>query len=128
MFNLTKIIMLHSLPAHFLTVNFTSATKFHPHSRFLASFLVNGAFGRRRSESDSHLHRLLRHRWEVVLLASTVYTSAMAASASAAAKVIAMHWFRQDLRVHDNPALCAALDGCDEFYPVFIFDGKVASE
>ncbi|XP_067947686.1 cryptochrome-1-like [Watersipora subatra] len=42
-------------------------------------------------------------------------------------KVVAVHWFRQDLRLHDNPALCAALDGADQFYPVFIFDGKVAS-
>lgn len=43
-------------------------------------------------------------------------------------KVVALHWFRQDLRIHDNPAMLAALDGCDEFYPVFIFDGKVASK
>ena len=43
-------------------------------------------------------------------------------------KVVAVHWFRQDLRLHDNPALCAALEDCDDFYPVFIFDGKVASK
>jgi len=43
-------------------------------------------------------------------------------------KIIAAHWFRQDLRLHDNPALLKAIDGCDEFYPLFIFDGKVASK
>lgn len=49
-------------------------------------------------------------------------------SAAAKEKVVAVHWFRQDLRVHDNPALCEAVKECDEFYPVFIYDGKVASE
>lgn len=43
-------------------------------------------------------------------------------------KVISLHWFRQDLRVHDNAALMAAAAGADRLYPVFIFDGKVASE
>ncbi|MBT8328564.1 MAG: deoxyribodipyrimidine photo-lyase, partial [Desulfofustis sp.] len=30
-------------------------------------------------------------------------------------------WFRQDLRLHDNPALLAAID-CGEVLPVFILD------
>lgn len=31
-------------------------------------------------------------------------------------------WFRRDLRVHDNPALTAACQGCDEVIPLFVFD------
>ena len=31
-------------------------------------------------------------------------------------------WFRRDLRVHDHPALAAALAECDEVLPLFIFD------
>ncbi|XP_033740162.1 cryptochrome-1-like [Pecten maximus] len=41
-------------------------------------------------------------------------------------KIVAIHWFRNGLRIHDNPALCDALENCDEFYPIFIFDGEVA--
>ena len=41
-------------------------------------------------------------------------------------KCIAVHWYRHGLRLHDNPALLAALEGADSFYPVFIFDGEVA--
>lgn len=41
-------------------------------------------------------------------------------------KKIAVHWFRHGQRIHDNPALIDALKDCDEFYPIFIFDGKVA--
>ncbi|XP_064609648.1 cryptochrome-1-like [Liolophura sinensis] len=37
-----------------------------------------------------------------------------------------IHWFRHGQRLHDNPALLDALDGCDTLYPVFIFDGQVA--
>ena len=54
-------------------------------------------------------------------------SSSSSGEEQAAEKVISLHWFRQDLRVHDNPALLEALKDCDEFYPVFIFDGKVAS-
>ncbi|ESO98033.1 hypothetical protein LOTGIDRAFT_143281 [Lottia gigantea] len=35
-------------------------------------------------------------------------------------------WFRHGLRLKDNPALLAAVKSCNEFYPVFIFDGEVA--
>jgi deoxyribodipyrimidine photo-lyase len=31
-------------------------------------------------------------------------------------------WFRRDLRVHDQPALSAALADCGEVFPLFIFD------
>jgi len=31
-------------------------------------------------------------------------------------------WFRQDLRLADNPALIAAIDSCDQVLPVFIDD------
>lgn len=33
-----------------------------------------------------------------------------------------IHWFRKGLRLHDNPALMAALRECKELYPVFILD------
>ena len=35
-----------------------------------------------------------------------------------------IHWFRKGLRLHDNPALMAALRDCKELYPVFILDDK----
>ncbi|XP_076439549.1 cryptochrome-1-like [Babylonia areolata] len=41
-------------------------------------------------------------------------------------KIVAVHWFRHGLRLHDNPALLESLKNADEFYPVFIFDGAVA--
>jgi len=31
-------------------------------------------------------------------------------------------WFRRDLRVHDQPALTAACQECDEIVPLFVFD------
>jgi deoxyribodipyrimidine photo-lyase len=31
-------------------------------------------------------------------------------------------WFRRDLRVHDQPALSAALADCEEVLPLFVFD------
>ena len=35
-----------------------------------------------------------------------------------------IHWFRQDLRLHDNPALYSAFEeGC--VLPVFIFDYSI---
>lgn len=40
--------------------------------------------------------------------------------------MVSVHWYRHGLRLHDNPALLAALDGADTFYPIFIFDGNVA--
>nr|AWY11208.1 photoreceptive cryptochrome [Tritonia tetraquetra] len=39
---------------------------------------------------------------------------------------VTIHWFRHGLRLHDNPALLEGLENCQEFYPVFIFDGSVA--
>jgi len=33
-----------------------------------------------------------------------------------------IHWFRKDLRLHDNPALLEALSDCRAFYAVYIFD------
>nr|AWY10935.1 photoreceptive cryptochrome [Hermissenda crassicornis] len=40
--------------------------------------------------------------------------------------VVTVHWFRHGLRLHDNPALLEGLENCQEFYPIFIFDGSVA--
>lgn len=40
-------------------------------------------------------------------------------------------WFRHGLRLHDNPALLAAIEECQQpvnFYPIFIFDGESAGE
>lgn len=34
----------------------------------------------------------------------------------------AMHWFRKDLRLHDNPSLCEALINCRTFRAVYILD------
>ena len=34
----------------------------------------------------------------------------------------AILWYRRDLRVHDHPALRAALDGHDRVVPVFVLD------
>ena len=31
-------------------------------------------------------------------------------------------WFRRGLRLHDNPALHAALKDCEEFLAIYIFD------
>ena len=35
-------------------------------------------------------------------------------------------WFRQDLRLHDNPALTAALAGAERIIPVYIHDDDIA--
>ena len=37
----------------------------------------------------------------------------------------AILWFRRDLRVHDNPALRAALDGAERLVPLFCFDDRL---
>jgi deoxyribodipyrimidine photolyase len=37
-----------------------------------------------------------------------------------------IHWFRNDLRIHDNPALISCLDQVERFIPIFIFDGKTS--
>ena len=37
----------------------------------------------------------------------------------------AIVWFRRDLRVHDHPALRAALDAHDEVVPVFCLDDRL---
>ncbi|XP_036379574.1 cryptochrome circadian regulator 5 [Megalops cyprinoides] len=41
---------------------------------------------------------------------------------------ITIHWFRKGLRLHDNPALLAALQGCTEIYPVFVLDPGVPNQ
>ncbi|XP_072015096.1 cryptochrome-1-like [Amphiura filiformis] len=38
-----------------------------------------------------------------------------------------IHWFRKGLRIHDNPALLAGLDGSKEFRPIFILDPHFVS-
>jgi deoxyribodipyrimidine photolyase len=37
-----------------------------------------------------------------------------------------VHWFRNDLRIHDNPALISCLDKVERFIPIFIFDGRTS--
>ena len=40
---------------------------------------------------------------------------------------IAVHWFRQDLRIKDNPSLEAA-SKCDSFIPIYILDDTNSGE
>ncbi len=35
-----------------------------------------------------------------------------------------VHWFRNDLRIHDNPALLACLEQVGRFIPIYIFDNS----
>lgn len=37
-------------------------------------------------------------------------------------KVNCIYWFRKGLRLHDNPALLAAVEDCNHFWPIFILD------
>ena len=37
-------------------------------------------------------------------------------------------WFRQDLRLHDNEALCEALAHADEVIPIYVFDERRMSD
>jgi deoxyribodipyrimidine photo-lyase len=39
--------------------------------------------------------------------------------------VTALLWLTRDLRVHDHPALCAAIDAHDDVVPVFCFDSRL---
>jgi len=39
--------------------------------------------------------------------------------------VSAIVWFRRDLRLHEHPALCAALASHDEVVPAFCFDDRL---
>ena len=39
--------------------------------------------------------------------------------------MVALVWFRRDLRVHDHPALCAALAGHARIVPVFCLDDRL---
>lgn len=39
-----------------------------------------------------------------------------------------IHWFRRDLRLHDNAALYHALQNSDEVLPIFIFDVNILNE
>lgn len=36
-----------------------------------------------------------------------------------------IHWFRKGLRLHDNPALMAALKDCKKLFPVFVLDPQL---
>jgi deoxyribodipyrimidine photo-lyase len=40
-------------------------------------------------------------------------------------KSVAIHWFRRDLRLHDNNALYHALQGDNPVLPIFIFDSNI---
>jgi cryptochrome len=48
--------------------------------------------------------------------------SIAAGGAGAAAKKIGLLWFRKGLRLHDNPALAAAIAECHTLDPVFVLD------
>ena len=37
----------------------------------------------------------------------------------------AIAWFRRDLRLHDHPALVAALASADAVIPVFVLDDRL---
>jgi deoxyribodipyrimidine photolyase len=39
-----------------------------------------------------------------------------------------VHWFRNDLRIHDNPALMACLEQVERFIPIYIFDNKTSGK
>jgi deoxyribodipyrimidine photo-lyase len=39
--------------------------------------------------------------------------------------MVALVWFRRDLRLHDHPALCAALAGHEQVVPVFCLDDRL---
>ncbi len=39
-----------------------------------------------------------------------------------------IHWFRNDLRLHDNTALAALFERADEWLPVFVLDPRLAGE
>ena len=39
--------------------------------------------------------------------------------------MVALIWFRRDLRVHDHPALCAALTAHEQVVPVFCLDDRL---
>ena|GEM_PF-6106049 len=34
-------------------------------------------------------------------------------------------WLRNDLRIHDNPALSLALIVCDQIIPVYVFESRI---
>ena len=40
-------------------------------------------------------------------------------------KSVAIHWFRRDLRLHDNAALYHALNSKQPILPIFIFDSSI---
>src|SRR3954468_13123547 len=37
----------------------------------------------------------------------------------------ALVWIRRDVRVHDHPALCTALEAADRVVPVFVLDDRL---
>jgi deoxyribodipyrimidine photo-lyase len=41
------------------------------------------------------------------------------------APVRGLHWFRQDLRLHDQPAITWLLARCDEWLPIFVIDPRL---
>jgi len=40
-------------------------------------------------------------------------------------KQVAIHWFRRDIRLHDNAALFHALSSGTPVIPIFIFDSSI---
>lgn len=41
---------------------------------------------------------------------------------------VAVHWFRNGLRVHDNPALIEAVNNADKLIALYIFDKETFGE
>jgi cryptochrome len=48
--------------------------------------------------------------------------SVASSTAARAGGLVAVHWFRKGLRLHDNPALLRAMQAADVVYPVFVID------
>lgn len=41
---------------------------------------------------------------------------------------VAVHWFRNDLRLHDNPALIEAVNNVEKITAVYVFDETTFSK
>ena len=39
-----------------------------------------------------------------------------------------VHWFRNDLRIHDNPALKECLEEAERFIPIYIFENFITGK
>jgi deoxyribodipyrimidine photo-lyase len=56
---------------------------------------------------------------------TTMTATAPPSNAASKKPTLAFHWFRNDLRVHDNPALVHSVKNHDVCVPVFVFDSTL---